>query len=158
MLHICFNAVENKLVFLVSLHNLLQGEFDWSREFRSHVLSAYFYGNLVVMIIGGRLSGRYGGKHVIGTGFLLSVVSTVLTPQAARLQAYLVIVLRVLLGIGSVSIARCRLMYDYCNLLYEGDAEIAGVDKADHIVVVRENGNNCARTCIFHCMKFGAHL
>ena len=81
---------------------IAKSEFDWTREFRSHVLSAFHYGYAVVQIPGGRLAGQYGGKYVVGTGVLVSVVATVLTPAAARLQQYLVIALRIVIGAGSV--------------------------------------------------------
>ena len=47
---------------------------------------------------------RYGGKHVLGLGMLLAIISTLLIPVAARLHVYLVIVLRVLMGLGMVRI------------------------------------------------------
>ena len=45
---------------------------------------------------------RYGGKHVLGLGILLALISTLLIPVAARFHVYLVFVLRVLMGLGMV--------------------------------------------------------
>ena len=53
---------------------------------------------------------RYGGKHVLGLGMLLAIISTLLVPIAARLHVYLVIVLRVLMGLGMVK--------DYSNIRF----------------------------------------
>jgi MFS family permease len=55
------------------------------------------------MFIGGLLSGRYGGKHVLSAGLLVSSVATILIPSAVRLNKYLIIVLRVVVGAASVS-------------------------------------------------------
>lgn len=74
------------------------GEFEWSRQFQGYVLSSYFYGYLVTQVLGGFLSGKYGAKHVLGTGMIIMVVMTMLTPVAARISAYLLIVLRIILG------------------------------------------------------------
>jgi len=80
-----------------------EGEFDWSRQFQGHVLSAYFYGYIVTQVPGGMLAGRYGAKHVLGTGILISAIATLLTPVAGRLSSYLFILMRVILGAASVS-------------------------------------------------------
>jgi MFS family permease len=55
------------------------------------------------MFLGGWLGGRYGGKHVIGTGLIVGSVATMLIPEAVRLNWYLMIVLRVLVGMASVN-------------------------------------------------------
>jgi MFS family permease len=81
----------------------LQGEFTWDRQFQGYLLSSYFYGYTVTQVLGGWLSGRYGGKHVMATGTLVSVLATLLTPSAARWNRFVVIALRVVLGAGSVS-------------------------------------------------------
>lgn len=78
------------------------GEFVWSRQFQGYVLSSYFYGYLVTQILGGFLSGKYGAKYVLGTGMIIMVVMTLLTPVAARISAYLLIVLRIALGAAGV--------------------------------------------------------
>jgi len=89
------------LMKFLCLH--LQGEFTWNRQFQGHLLSSYFYGYIVTGVLGGWLSGRYGGKHVMATGILVSVLATLLTPVGARSHQFVVMALRVLLGAGSVS-------------------------------------------------------
>jgi len=79
-----------------------QGEFEWSRAFQGHVLSSYFYGYLSTMFLGGWLGGRYGGKHVVGVGLLVSSLATMLIPVAVRFNDYLIIVLRVFIGMSTV--------------------------------------------------------
>jgi MFS family permease len=78
------------------------GPFVWEKEIQGHILGAFFYGYLVSQIPGGLLAERYGAKWVL-TGFLgLSTAATLLTPVAARTNFVLLIILRVLCGIGSV--------------------------------------------------------
>jgi MFS family permease len=80
-------------------------------------LGAFFYGYLVSQIPGGLLAERYGAKWVL-TGFLgLSTVATLLTPVAARTNFVLLIILRVLCGIGSVSI-KYECSANYCMKLH----------------------------------------
>jgi ACS family sodium-dependent inorganic phosphate cotransporter-like MFS transporter 5 len=50
------------------------------------------------MSLGGWLAGRFGGKHVLGFGLLISSAATVLIPAAVRLNRYLIILLRVIIG------------------------------------------------------------
>lgn len=65
-------------------------------------MGAFFYGYLVSQIPGGLLAEKYGGKWVLAGFFGLSTLATLLTPLAARLNYVALIILRVLVGIGSV--------------------------------------------------------
>lgn len=47
---------------------------------------------------------KYGGKHVFGVGIFLTAVLTLLTPIAARIGPAYMIGVRVLEGIGEVSV------------------------------------------------------
>ena len=47
---------------------------------------------------------QVGGKHVLGTGLLLSMIATMLIPIAARTHVAMVIAMRVIMGMGMVSI------------------------------------------------------
>jgi len=82
----------------------MQGELEWSKELRGHVLSSFFYGYLVTQVFGGWLAGRYGGKHVFGSGMLVTVIATILVPVAARLHVALLIILRIIMGLACVCI------------------------------------------------------
>jgi len=82
---------------------LKDGPFVWEKSLQGHILGSFFYGYMVSQIPGGLLAEQFGGKWVL-FGFLgLSSLATLLTPAAARLSVGLLIVLRVLVGIGSVS-------------------------------------------------------
>ena len=74
----------------------------WEKSIQGHILGSFFYGYLVSQIPGGLLAERFGAKWIIA-GFLgMSTVATYLTPIASRISFGLLIVLRVLCGIGSV--------------------------------------------------------
>jgi len=79
-----------------------QGELEWSKELRGHVLSSFFYGYLVTQVFGGWLASRYGGKHVFGIGVLITVIATILVPVAARTHVGVLIALRVIMGLACV--------------------------------------------------------
>jgi len=74
----------------------------WEKSIQGHILGSFFYGYLISQIPGGLLAERFGAKWIIA-GFLgLSTAATFLTPAASRISFGLLIVLRVLCGIGSV--------------------------------------------------------
>ncbi|XP_046558800.1 uncharacterized transporter slc-17.2-like [Haliotis rubra] len=75
-------------------------EFYWSKREQSGMLSAYFYGFVVIQIPGGWLVGRYGGKYVMFIGILIGSIASLLLPIGARTTKYLVYVLRALVGIS----------------------------------------------------------
>jgi len=55
-------------------------------------------------IPGGILAQKYGGKHVFGVGIFLTAVLTLMTPIAARIGPAYMIGVRVLEGVGEVSV------------------------------------------------------
>ena len=55
-------------------------------------------------MIGGWLADKFGGKHVVGFGMIISIVANMLIPVCARIDPYIVICLRVIMGMSSVSI------------------------------------------------------
>jgi ACS family sodium-dependent inorganic phosphate cotransporter-like MFS transporter 5 len=64
-------------------------------------LGAFFYGYLISQVPGGLLAEHFGAKWIIA-GFLgLSTVATLLTPIASHTSFVLLIILRILCGIGS---------------------------------------------------------
>ena len=60
------------------------GEFDWSKEVRGVILSAFFYGYICTQLIGGIISDKWGGK--LGMLFGIGVLSlgSILSPVMAR--------------------------------------------------------------------------
>ena len=66
------------------------------------ILSSFFYGYLLTNVPGGWLASKYGGKWVLGFGVLWGSILTLLTPIAATYSPYLLVVLRLLIGLGQV--------------------------------------------------------
>ena len=66
-------------------------------------LSAFYYGYLLMQILGGWLATRFGGKHVYGMGIVMTSVLTLLTPIAADISVWMLVALRVLEGIFEAS-------------------------------------------------------
>lgn len=85
---------------------LQNAEFDWSETLQGHILGAFYYGYVFAQIPGGILAQKYGGKHVFGVGIFLTAVLTLLTPLAARIGPAYMIGVRVLEGIGEVSVIK----------------------------------------------------
>jgi len=75
-------------------------DLGWSMDVQGAVLSSFFVGYLLGQIVGGRLADRYGGKVVLGAGVLLWSLFTLLTPPAAYVGLTLLIVTRILMGMG----------------------------------------------------------
>lgn len=75
-------------------------DLGWSMDTQGAVLSSFFIGYLLLQIVGGRLADRYGGKIVLGAGVLLWSLFTLLTPPAAWLGLGMLIVMRILMGMG----------------------------------------------------------
>ncbi|XP_072143716.1 putative inorganic phosphate cotransporter [Dermacentor andersoni] len=76
------------------------GDFDWDEQTKSSVLSSFFYGYILLQFPGGRLADRYGGKHLMGSGVLVSSLLTLLTPAAARLHYTALMLVRFLMGVA----------------------------------------------------------
>ena len=70
-------------------------------ELQGLILSSFYWGYVVNHIPGGIIADRYGGKHTLGIGILLTAIFTLLTPVTVVLGDYLgLIILRVLMGFG----------------------------------------------------------
>lgn len=85
-------------------------QYPWDSETQGWLLGAFFFGYLCTQIVGGYLSGHYGGSIFLGLGVLCTAVLTLLTPLAAQLGLYWLFCLRVLEGVGEVR--RTCLMYE----------------------------------------------
>ncbi|KAK3780642.1 hypothetical protein RRG08_044866 [Elysia crispata] len=82
-----------------------KAEFTWGESTKSSLLSAYFYGYLLLSVPGGWLAGRYGATRVISLAVALSAICTLLVPVAARNSLPAFYALRVATGLFSSSIA-----------------------------------------------------
>ncbi|XP_046556674.1 sialin-like isoform X1 [Haliotis rubra] len=78
-----------------------RAEFHWNKGEQSGLLSAFYYGYIFAQIPAGWLAGRFGGKYVLGVGWTIAAIATLLTPVGARESIYIVYALRVIVGFFS---------------------------------------------------------
>ena len=93
---ICYIAQINMSVAIIPLAE----EFGWGPQMQGAGLSSFFVGYLLLQIVGGTLADRYGAKVVLGTGVLLWSLFTILTPLAASFGLGILILNRILMGMG----------------------------------------------------------
>jgi MFS family permease len=77
-----------------------EGEFNWDKETQSLVLSSFFWGYVLTQIPAGWLAQRFGGKRVLGIFMFFAVTSSLLSPVGARFHPYMLMVLRLINGMG----------------------------------------------------------
>lgn len=75
-------------------------EFGWDVRTQGAILSSFYVGYLVMMIYGGRLADRYGGKLVLGFGVLIWSLFTIVTPWAAVAGLFGLFITRIGMGLG----------------------------------------------------------
>ncbi|PSN33540.1 putative transporter slc-17.2 [Blattella germanica] len=80
--------------------NAVVGEFEWNKMLQGRILSAFFYGYIVIQGVGGWFSDRFGGKLFFIMGNLLQSIITLLLPAASRFHPEALFGLRVVQGIG----------------------------------------------------------
>jgi len=78
-------------------------QYHWSNTTKGWVLSSFFIGYLLAMIPGGWLSGRYGGRLVLGVALVLWSLFTLVTPIAAGVSLGTLIVVRIGMGLGEAA-------------------------------------------------------
>ena len=79
-------------------------EFGWDRTIQGLVLSAFFVGFAIALIVGGFVADLYRAKLVLVVGNLVQGILSLLLPEATRLLGAPALgVLRVLQGLASVS-------------------------------------------------------
>ncbi|KAH7836859.1 hypothetical protein Vadar_006592 [Vaccinium darrowii] len=72
----------------------------WRQSFAGVVQSSFLWGYLISPIAGGTLVDYYGGKVVMAWGVALWSLATFLTPWAAETSLWLLLAMRVLLGVA----------------------------------------------------------
>ena len=68
-------------------------------------MGSFFYGYIVTQLPGGWLGARFGGKYLFGFGVLCTAVLTMFTPLAARHSIEMLILVRILEGLGEVNLS-----------------------------------------------------
>ncbi|CAG8678543.1 15394_t:CDS:2, partial [Cetraspora pellucida] len=75
-------------------------EFNWSPKIQGIISSSFYFGYFMTQIIGGALTDKFGGKSVLGIAAVTWSLFTLITPIAARINLYVLIMCRICLGIG----------------------------------------------------------
>ena len=82
----------------------MKDEFSWTETTKGLVLSSFFIGYILLQVVSGTLSNRYGGKLVLGAAVVWWSLFTVLTPPAARVSLAMLIAARIALGLGEAAV------------------------------------------------------
>ena len=82
----------------------MREQLGWTQTTKGFVLSAFFVGYMLFMIVSGWLSHRYGGKRVLAAAVVIWSVFTLLTPWAATHSTAILIAVRMGLGVGEAAV------------------------------------------------------
>ena len=66
----------------------------------------FIFSYILTQIPGSAIALRIGGKHVYGGAMAISMICTILTPIGARISPYVLIALRVVMGLAMVMYIR----------------------------------------------------
>jgi ACS family sodium-dependent inorganic phosphate cotransporter len=75
-------------------------ELGWDEPTKGLVMASFYAGYLTTQILGGWLANRYGGKVVLGVAVIFWSFFTLITPLAAAAGISLLLIARVLMGMG----------------------------------------------------------
>ena len=82
----------------------MQDEFGWTETDKGVVLSSFFVGYLLLMVVSGALANRYGGWLVLGVAVIWWSLWTILTPPAAMMSLTALVAARIALGLGEAAV------------------------------------------------------
>ncbi|XP_026281574.1 putative inorganic phosphate cotransporter [Frankliniella occidentalis] len=75
--------------------------FEWDEVMQGVLLSSFYWGYTLTQIPGGLLADRFGGKHTLTAGMVISILSTAAAPLAVRLGGWGgMLASRVVCGLG----------------------------------------------------------
>ena len=73
--------------------------FCWNEKDKSNLLSAYFYGYIILQIFGGSLAEKFGTKIVLGLSGLVCSVLSLLLPIASKESLWISFAMRICQGL-----------------------------------------------------------
>jgi MFS transporter, ACS family, solute carrier family 17 (sodium-dependent inorganic phosphate cotransporter), other len=82
----------------------MREQLGWTQTTKGFVLSAFFVGYMLFMIVSGWLAHRYGGKRVLAGAVVIWSMFTLLTPWAATHSTAVLIAVRIGLGVGEAAV------------------------------------------------------
>ena len=75
--------------------------FCWNETDKGNLLSAFFYGYIVLQILGGTFAEKFGSKRVLGWTQLFCAILTLIAPVASKTNYWFLFTLRVLQGLAA---------------------------------------------------------
>ncbi|KAG7173939.1 Sialin-like 7 [Homarus americanus] len=81
-------------------HTSYNGDLPWDEWTQGLVAGAFYYGNILSQVPGGRLAEVWGPSRVVGGSLFSAGLLTLLQPLAARTSYIVLILLRVLVGLA----------------------------------------------------------
>lgn len=78
-------------------------KFNWSEYEQNMIMGSFFWGYVLTELPGGRMAEMIGARPVFGYSMLFASMVTLLTPLAAKIGLYCIIISRALLGFTLVS-------------------------------------------------------
>ncbi|KAL7294275.1 hypothetical protein TKK_0012290 [Trichogramma kaykai] len=77
------------------------GTYNWDEYTQGIILSSFYWGYVITQLPGALLAEKYGGKHTLGFGILITAALTIAIPEAIRLgESTALIVLRIFMGLS----------------------------------------------------------
>jgi MFS family permease len=89
-------------IFLIDFQEKV-GEFDWDTKQQSLILGSFYWSYILIMVPGGLVAEKYGGKLVYGGGNLVLCLMGLAIPIAARINVTALIFVRLVQGLAAVS-------------------------------------------------------
>lgn len=80
------------------------GLFMWDSELQGYIFSSYFWGYIVSLIPGGMVAEYVSAKWVMIVSVLFNVFASFLMPVAAKIHSGAFMAMRVIQGLGGVSL------------------------------------------------------
>lgn len=87
-------------------------KYNWNASEKSHILAAFFLTYVLFQIPAARFAEKIGAKWILATATVGSSVLSLVTPWAASLHAYTLVLVRALMGICQTA------LYPACYVLY----------------------------------------
>ena len=75
--------------------------FCWSEDDKGWILAGYFYGYIVLQVVGGSLAEKYGTKIVLGATTIFIAILTLLIPVASKSSMWMIFAVRVFQGLAA---------------------------------------------------------
>ncbi|CAH0557662.1 unnamed protein product [Brassicogethes aeneus] len=73
--------------------------FNWTPLQKNEILGIFYWGYTASVLVGGRLSEIYGTRLIFGNGIFLASITTIFFPLCCKVDYYLALVARFLMGI-----------------------------------------------------------